>query len=463
MIVVASGLAAMVVAYRSRVPMVDDVGITARYAARIADGHGWTYNDGDRTNGASAPLYTMLLAAAHVVGIDVLVAARAIGVACAAACAALVAHVAGRITGWMGAAAGAALLIAWPFWQVQATGGMESALAAALGLAVIAALADDREALAGVLLGLALLNKLDAGMLAAAVALGVVVVRRRPPWLLAGLSAAVLAPWLLFSVVYFGSPLPNSFTAKAGGDVVNPAHVHDPRWIIDYLWESGPGLLVPVGIAALVLVPALRRHRPAAAVAVVATVAWPVLHGLVFSVLDMGDAYPWYLAVLCPPMALAAGLVLGELAHRATTPRGLGIAVALAIVVQVLGLPGPLNANPLRTTAKRVVNGSTLAQSDAFELARRDAGEFVGRIAEPGDVVATCFGWIAYGALETTIDETCPLNTRDEVGPVRWVVLVTYPGTDPTTPPEGSELVQSFVSEVGEGGRVDVYRLPVAG
>src|SRR5690606_18314428 len=55
-----------------------------------------------------------------------------------------------------------------------------------------------------------------------------------------------------------------------------------------------------------------------------------------------------------------------------------------------------------------------------FELARREAGRRVADLAEPGEVVQTCFGWIAYEAYDNPIDETCPLNTRREVGPVVW-------------------------------------------
>jgi hypothetical protein len=51
--------------------LVDDAFITYRYAARLATGHGLTYNDGERILGTSTPGYAMLLALpAVVIGID---------------------------------------------------------------------------------------------------------------------------------------------------------------------------------------------------------------------------------------------------------------------------------------------------------------------------------------------------------------------------------------------------------
>lgn len=458
-IVAAALVAGCVVAFRSRGSMVDDAGILGRYAERIAAGDGWTYNDGDRTNGASAALYTMLLAAASLVGVDVLDAARAIGILAAGACAALVAHVGGRVSGLVAAVVGPLLLITWVYFQQQATSGMESALAAALGMAVVAALLHDRDTLAGVLLGLALLNKLDAGLLAVAVAIAVLVVRRRPPWRIAAISAAIVAPWLLFSTLYFGSPLPHSFTQKASGTTVNPAYVVDRTWVLDHLWETDAALIAVLALGALVLVPGWVTDRAPAAVAVTTAVVWPIAHGLAFSVLDLGDGYSWYLVVLCPPIALAAGITLGELARR-ITPRWLGPAVVVGVVV--LAVVVPVDDSPLERTVRTVVRGGSPTGTEPLERARVAAGIRLGELADDGDVVVTCYGWIAYYAPQTTIEETCPLNTRDPVGPPRWLVTANGAGTEPADVPVGPVLVESVVVEAAPGApgaRVDIYRV----
>lgn len=457
-VVVAATVLGALVAFRSRGPMVDDVGILARYAERLADGHGWTYNDGDRTNGSSAPLYTMLLTLSHILGIDVLVAARAIGVGAGAACAGLVAHIGIRIEGVVAGVTGAALLLVWPFFQSQVTNGMESGLAVALGLAVVAALLADRDTAAGVLLGLALFNKLDAGLLAVAVAVAVVVVRGRPPWRIALLSAVLPGAWILGSWVYFGSPLPNSFTQKASGAVANPTRTYDPTWVIGQIAWHGYALLIPVAAAALALVPRLRRERAPAATATIVLVGWPLLHGLFFSLVDLGDTYHWYVVAMCPPICAAAGItighVVGTLGHRARA----GLALAVAAVALVTAIALPVHRSPLRSALATARHGRIVSDYDGLEMARFAAGERLGQIAAPGDVVSTCFGWIAYHAPQTTIAESCPLNTREPVADPRWYVDITVGGHEPAPGPAGWVLAESFFSHVGDGARVDIYR-----
>lgn len=463
-LVVVATLVGLVVAVRSRGAMLDDVGITARYAQRIGDGLGWTYNDGDRTNGASAPLYTMMLAAAHKLGLDILTAARAICVVSIGLSAGLIAHIATRVAGRLAGAIGALFLITWPFFNRIGTAGMESALSGLLGLAVIAALLHRREVAAGVLLGLALLTKLDAGLLAVAVAAAVVVVERRPPWRIAAVSGAILAPWLLFSWIYFGHPLPNSFTQKASGEVTHAAFDFDRTWIIDNLWHSDAMILVAIGLASLALVPWLRQKaRPGAAMAVVAAVAWPLAHGLAYSLIDLGDAYIWYMVVLSPPITLAAGIALGRLVHLGGAPRVLGVVMALVLAGQAIGLVGPPSGTPIGRTAQAVKSGRVPDTYDGLEFIRQAAGRRLGELAEPGDVVLTCYGWIAFFAPQTTIHESCPLNTRINPGEPDWAVDVTYPGTHQTPSAPNWVLEDSIYSDVGEGARVDIYRVEPVG
>lgn len=454
-------LVAIVVGYRSR-PVIfhDDAAITARYVHNIANGDGWVYNVGDRTNGASAPLYTMGLVAMHLVGIDIIDAAGILCLAGYAASIGLVAYLAARIAGLFAGAAAGLLLGAWVDFASQGLSGMESAVSAALGLAAIAALLHGRDTWAGVLLGLALLNKLDAGLLAVAIAVAYVAVLRRPPWRIAAVSAAVLAPWLLFSVVYFGSPLPNSFTQKVG-DIRNPATSFDQTWIVDVFDRSGTTPIVVVAIAAVAAVPLLRRRSPRAAVALVVALGWPALHGLAFSLVDLGDAYPWYLTVLYPPLALAAGCALGfVVTHvRALSLRsGFAAAVACSLAIGVAtGVHSNGNGGP-GEMARRVRFGHTTADYLRFEQARREAGRRVAELAEPGDVIQTCFGWIAYEAREHLIDETCPLSTRKEVPPAAWAVSGVFPGFEPSFP-EGVTILETVMAEGQTGGRMDIVDL----
>src|SRR4029077_2058138 len=161
-------------------------------------------------------------------------------------------------------------------------------------------------------LGLALWNKLDAGLLAIALLIAYLAILRRPPWRIITTSALVLSPWLLFSQLYFGSIIPYSATQKL--TVVHPRAL-DHAWI----WNSFRGqnlvwIAVLTGLSVLA-VPLLRRASPPRALALAICVAWPLLHPGAFSMVALGDQYSWYRVVLYPPMALAAASLLGLIAQ----------------------------------------------------------------------------------------------------------------------------------------------------
>lgn len=68
---------ALFVAFRER--GFDDPFITYRYAANIAAGHGFVYNDGERVLSTTTPLYTLLLSGAAWLGFDIPLTSNAIG------------------------------------------------------------------------------------------------------------------------------------------------------------------------------------------------------------------------------------------------------------------------------------------------------------------------------------------------------------------------------------------------
>lgn len=462
-LVVVATLVGLAIGIRSR-PRVfyDDAAITMRYASRIAEGQGWTYNPGDRTNGASAPLYTMVLALLDLIGFEIATAVRLVGLACMSAVFGMVAYLGSRIIGVAAGVFATGMLASWPEFHDQALFGMEGGLAAMLGLGVVIALREDRDLIAGILLGLAVVNKLDAGMLALAVAFAYVGVLKRPPWRLAAAATVVAAPWFVFSTAYFGSPLPQSFTQKQSGQVDNPAIDVPVTWVLEAFRNQQMLPMLALGLGAAALVPWLVRSIPRAGLALAVVVAWPVLHGLAYSLIDLGDRNPWYHTVLYPCLALGAGCLLGAAVGAARRSSGLAVAVtALAmasIAAMAVGLHRP-DGGATAEVADRLLHGRQLGEYEAFENARAEAARRLGEIVEPGDVIQTCFGWFAFESPEAVIDETCALNTREDVGPPRWLTTVSFPGyIEPEVPP-GGRIVITVGSEVGRRGRVDVIEL----
>ena len=111
-LVAVAGVLGLLIALRVRPDtLYDDAAITFRYAARLADGLGFTYNDGDRTGGASAPLYTLVLALGAAIGIRPEVAAAALSVPMFAGAVAVATWLGCRIGGLVAGATTAVVLL----------------------------------------------------------------------------------------------------------------------------------------------------------------------------------------------------------------------------------------------------------------------------------------------------------------------------------------------------------------
>jgi hypothetical protein len=381
--------------------LVDDAAISFRYAERISAGQGFTYNDHERVQGASNPLYTLLLAILHRVGMDLELAARGLALVLFIVCILLAMHVAERLSTRFGGLLAGVLLAIDPFFRYQSLSGMESALAAVLGLAVVASLLHGRTRTAGVFLGLAVLNKLDAGLLAVAVAGAWVVVRQRFPITLTAMSLAVALPWFAFATVYFGSPVPNSFLVKIQEHEYAP---FDRLAIIHFLTSEGR-LWYMLGAAALLWY--YRHLDTSARLATLALAGWFLLHALALSIVNFGAPYPWYKTVLIPPIIILAcafaGRVLAERPSPVATLARLGVVVVLTLAVTPAAV----------STAAGLLAGNPMTDWEAFDADRRAAGEFLARHAAPDEVVDSSeFGWVA-SSIPNPVNDSSRLNSRN--------------------------------------------------
>jgi hypothetical protein len=381
--------------------LVDDAAISFRYAERISAGQGFTYNDHERVQGASNPLYTLLLAILHRVGMDLELAARGLALVLFIVCILLAMHVAERLSTRFGGLLAGVLLAIDPFFRYQSLSGMESALAAVLGLAVVASLLHGRTRTAGVFLGLAVLNKLDAGLLAVAVAGAWVVVRQRFPITLTAMSLAVALPWFAFATVYFGSPVPNSVLVKIQEHEYAP---FDRLRVVHFLTSEGR-LWYMLGAAALLWY--YRHLDTSARLATLALAGWFLLHALALSIVNFGAPYPWYKTVLIPPIIILAcafaGRVLAERPSPVATLARLGVVVVLTLAVAPAAV----------STAAGLLAGNPMTDWEAFEADRRAAGEFLAGHAAPDEIVDSSeFGWVA-SSIPNPVNDSSRLNSRN--------------------------------------------------
>lgn len=201
----------------------DDATISLRYAANLAAGHGLVFNHGERVQGFTNPLWTLLLALGALRGWH-LAWAITLGLACTWACLVGLWAVARRLElrAWQ---FGLVVLLAFACQPVLAfsTSGLENAATHMLVIACLLALLAGRTTMVFVTAALALFGRLDCSPLLAPLLVlawqrSGTTTRARRLACRSGLilAALVLGSWLAFATIYFGYPLPNTWIAKGG-------------------------------------------------------------------------------------------------------------------------------------------------------------------------------------------------------------------------------------------------------
>ncbi len=211
----------------------DDAFIAFRYARHLAQGHGLVWNVGERVEGYTDFLWTLLMAAAMRLGLEPVATSIVLGLAAFAAALAATYSLGRRCDLSHGAGLLMVALLGTnhTFYRF-ATGGLESSLQCALlawaTVAVLDALdagLHARRALGlSALLTLAVLTRPDsvviAGVLGAAALLAAATRRDRHAGAgalaLIAPMALVLGAWTAWRVRYYGDLLPNTFWAKVG-------------------------------------------------------------------------------------------------------------------------------------------------------------------------------------------------------------------------------------------------------
>jgi arabinofuranosyltransferase len=216
-----------------RMYVVDDAFISFRYARNLAEGLGLVFNPGERVEGYTNFLWTLLMTPSFLLGLDPLLYARILSVACAWVTLALLLRYGRRFHGTEGAAPGtyiAPVLLAFqaPF-SVWLLAGMETHLFTLFVTAgILSFLEERREGSPGgwpLLFVLASLTRPEGILfLGLAWLLAFAGMRRGAAEATAGRSRLLLflpflllfVPYLLWKIAYYGSPVPNTFHAKVG-------------------------------------------------------------------------------------------------------------------------------------------------------------------------------------------------------------------------------------------------------
>jgi arabinofuranosyltransferase len=260
---------------------VDDAFIVYRYATHLAHGDGFVFNPGERVEGVTCFLWTLILAPFAGAGLSLPRVAPGLTAVAGLLTVALLPGVAARLRGAAATDTGdwvaAALLAAHPAFAYWSVGALETVPFTLLLLLALRDQIDEQARGAGgrsaIWLGIASLVRPETPVVAAAFGLGRLLdgPGRTPRARVMGLArwmaviAAFFVPFLIFRRFYFGDWLPNTWYAKTGLGL--PSNLELGRlYTLPFLASIAPsfgGIALPAAVFGLaILVAALAWGLP---------------------------------------------------------------------------------------------------------------------------------------------------------------------------------------------------------
>ncbi len=204
--------------YQTGMRGADDAFITYRYAEHIAAGSGFVYNIGERVLGVTTPLYAILLALFSWLHLPLPAVSQTLGIAASGAIGVLLFLYSRRIIATPAAIAAPLLYAFWPNAMNTDISGMEMTLFALAVLAFFYTLLTARYRSAIVVASLSALLRPEGLLLIGLFFLFKYTIKlhnfKRDYLPDIVIVCAFVLPWIVFATVYFGSPIPNSVSAK---------------------------------------------------------------------------------------------------------------------------------------------------------------------------------------------------------------------------------------------------------
>lgn len=282
----------------------DDAFITYRYARNIVEGQGFTYNPGQWVLGTTTPLYTLVLATLGLLWPDFPTLSHVISTVALAGCGIFVYLLGRELNQRMIGFTASLILITNPL--VLSTFGMETMFLMMLLMAAVTSYTAKYLNWASLALALATVTRADATLMVAVLGGDYILQRRRLPLRQIGLYLAVTLPWFAFSLLAFGSPLPNSVAAKVSAASVPGAYSFLKGillWGAVYQRRSGLYILfLPLSLLGIVQL----RHAGRAWRLIV---VWAALYVIAYTLLG-APTYAWYYAPLVSAGAITVALGL---------------------------------------------------------------------------------------------------------------------------------------------------------
>jgi hypothetical protein len=193
----------------------EDAFITFRIARQLAGGNGFVYNLGQRVDGTTTPLFTLLLSMWLKVASNVVLGARILDLTFGLGTLLLVQQTLKHLGRSTAEQVGVLALLAISAKLINMeTQGMETPLVLFLMTAAWYAQVRGRVVWTGVLAGLLLWARMDLFLWPLVLVVAAALTDWKAAARLALVTAGTFLPWALFSTAYFGSPIPYTITAK---------------------------------------------------------------------------------------------------------------------------------------------------------------------------------------------------------------------------------------------------------
>ncbi len=354
---------------------VDDAFVLGRYAARIAEGSGYTFVDGPATDGVTGPPFLLVPVLGALAGLDPVACAKALGLLSGVLAIAILHRAARRrVIGDLAAHVACAFLVLAPSYLTWCVAGLETALAAlACVLLAQAVLLTPRAVVAGLCASLLVSLRPECVPLSAALIAYLVRRQHKDAWPAIALPLVTLGAIASFRYAMFGTIDPLSLAAK-------PADLaHGAQYAFRVLTYGTALTALPFAVLAA---RGSRRMR---------VLGVSLIVHLIALVLAGGDWMPG-VRLFVPAMPLLAWMVgvgAAELVRRRERPVTLWLAIGGLLSVPVLLFP-------LETYRAR----------EAGEARERGGRALIASLERAGAqrVAIIDIGFVSYGTGLTPID-----------------------------------------------------------
>jgi hypothetical protein len=426
-IFIALGLVARIVFWAVTDRKLDDALITIKFDKNLADGFGLVHNLGDgHVHGFTSALSVLVpLPGELIYHGGGLLLIRLVSLACFVLAAVYANRIAGQLNVGRWPLAFALAYLALDQNQVFfGVAGMETQIAVAVLFGALYYVLVEDYTKSGIALGLAVLARPDFVLLVAPAYVFLIARDPRRALRAGALTAAVLVPWIVFTTIYYGSPIPNTITAKSLAFAQDfPALTHVGAWI-DFIrhqitLNQGDWTLFAPFFEAAFIVKSPLAYGVAKAIAVlVALLAvtgaastfkrWSWLPAIaylalfvVYKVLYVTVGYfEWYGTPAAALLIFMAAVGLDRVTKwLAAATRGRFTPAEIVAVPAILLAFIYAMALPYRTAVEEQV------QRDIENKVRQPLGEYLGQVTGPGDTITSeSSGYVGYDTNATLYD-----------------------------------------------------------